>query len=161
MYAAHERPCTSQVPELDAHPTSLTFKDLQSGTRLRLTRMFQSTLMTAEKVCFDRFFFFSFLKTNMNKGQMHFFGNCCSVYVYIWVRPCVSCYFDNGVDLLDFYFSTFRGPPHRKLRAFEFLCCVPTLIRRTGRNKSHTYFKLSRIGVWQKGQETVCLMRGA
>lgn len=64
------------------------------------------------KFCFSRFCYF--LNSNMNKGQMHFFGNCCSVYVNVWMCLCVCgllfwqwC----GSVLLDFYFSTFRAPP--------------------------------------------------
>lgn len=73
----------------------------------------------------------------MNKGQMNFFGNCCSVYVYVWM--CVSCYFDNGVDLLDFYFSTFRGPAQENHSLWGAVFCS-SLIETVERNKSHTFF---------------------
>lgn len=104
--------------------------------------MFQFTLMMAKKVCFSRFWFF--LKSWMNKGRMHFFGNCCSVYVYVWmcVCACVLLIWQRcGSVLLDFDFSTFRGPRTGKSEPFEVLFCS-SLIRTTGRNKPHAFLFL-------------------
>lgn len=71
----------------------------------------KSTLNMAKKVCFSRFFI-SLKKVKMNKGQMHFFENCCSVFVYVRMCRC-------GSVLLDYNLSSFRGPAQKKKAPFK------------------------------------------
>lgn len=90
---------------------------------------------------------------------MHFFRNCCSVHVYVWMCLCVCLVNFTTVWICSvrLWFLYFQRPPHRKIRAFWGAVFRSSLIRTTGRNKSHAYsffFPLvSRIQVsaqWDK-----------